>query len=126
MKNNCTHLEQALTKNCLQSGWSVLYSFPCCLQSITSLDLYFKNLNIGSIFACSDDSPHLIIRAVILGKNNRSIFVLSEREDQWSERLGFFPWNIIEITFVNSMFIHSKLGSYFEECDAKEQLVLHA
>lgn len=124
--NDFNRLEMAFTKNCMHSGWSAKYYFPCCPQEIEKnlLETYFDNLKIGTVFAYNDDSPNLIVRGVAKGKNNSSILVMCEREEIWCERLGFLPWNVTEITLENKLFIHSNLGSHFEEYDAEKNFAL--
>ncbi|HAU2341016.1 TPA: hypothetical protein JBK96_16285 [Legionella pneumophila] len=113
-------IEMAFTKHCMQSGWSSKYNFPCCPKEIeeNSLETYFNNLKVGSVFAFNDHSPNLIILKVAQGENNSSILVMCEREGTLCEWEGFLPWGIIEITFENKLFVHSNLGSYFEKNDA--------
>ncbi|MHA3320896.1 hypothetical protein ACX1FC_06565 [Legionella pneumophila] len=112
--------EMSFTKNCIQTMWNAKYYFPCCPQEIekNSLEAYFKRLKIGMLFAFNDDSPNLIIVEVV--KKDSSLLVMCEREGILCEREGFHPWVIIEITFENTLFVHSNLGSYFEKEDAAE------
>ncbi|MCX7120124.1 MAG: hypothetical protein NTZ86_09735, partial [Legionellales bacterium] len=50
--------------------------------------------------------PKLIIIKFVKIKSNSSILIMCEREGDWSERDGFFPWLICEVTFENGFFIH--------------------
>ena len=118
--------EMAVKKKLKQSGWAANYYFPSCPQEIEKnpLDVYFKNLKTGGVFACNDDSPKLLILEFVKGKNNSSILVMCEREGLMCEREGFKPWVIAEITFRNRLFVHSNLGSYFEKDDADKELCI--
>lgn len=100
--------------------WWADYYFPYCPKEIGTkpLEAYFKNLKVGIVFAYNDDSPELILLKFIKIKENSSILVMCERESLISEREGFQPWLIIEITFKNGFFDYSKLDSYFEKDDA--------
>src|SRR5690606_12067926 len=113
----------ALTKGCSQIRWGAKYYFPCCPKEkeIISLETYFQNLKIGSVFAYNDDSPKLIAVQFARIKNNSSILVMCEREISSSEKEGFQPWLITEITYNNALFIHAKVGSYFEKDDADKE-----
>ena len=46
--------------------------------------------------------------------------ILGEREEDWCERLGFFPCVVCEITFENGLFIHYKLEEFFEKDEADQ------
>jgi len=50
--------------------------------------------------------------------------MMCEREGLTSEREGFQPWLIAEITFENGFFVHSNLGSYFEKDDAETKFCI--
>lgn len=112
--------EQSFTKGCMQYGLGAKYYFPCCPKEIgvLQLDNYLQSLKVGSIFAYQDDAPNLIAIKFLKIKNNSAILVLCEREGDWCERLGFFPWVLCEITFENGFFIHSKLEEFFEKDEA--------
>lgn len=113
-------LERALTKWCAQYRWGALYYFPCCPKEldINPLKCYYQNLREGVVFACNDDSPKLIVVDFIMKKNNTSILVMCEREGIMAEQESYQPWLIAEITFDNSLFVHSKVGSWLEKDDA--------
>lgn len=101
-------LEQSFTKGCMQYGFGAKYYFPCCPKEIGALPLdnYLQSLKVGLIFAYPDDAPNLIAIKFEKIKNNSAILVMCEREGDWCEREGFFPWLICEITFENGFFIH--------------------
>lgn len=93
------------------------YHFPRCPKEleISPIAVYFRNLKIGEVFAYNDDSPKLIILEFLKTKNSSSILIMCEREGIMSEREGFKPWLIAQITFDNGSFVHSNFGSYFEK-----------
>lgn len=119
-------LEQALTRKCFQIGWGAKYYFPCCPDGIgkISLDVYFENIKPGSIFAYHDDSPKLIIVDYARVMGTSSILILCEREGVLCERECYQPWLLAEIKMDNGVFIHSKLGAYFEKDDAHEEFCI--
>lgn len=124
--NDFNRLEMASTKRCAQYGWGANYYFPCCPKEIgmIPLEAYFLNFKFGAVFAYNDNSPKLIIVEFVRIKNNSSILVKCEREGLTCEREGFEPWLIAGITFKNDLFIHSKLGSYFEKDDADKEFCI--
>jgi hypothetical protein len=97
--------------------FETVYYFPCCPKKIQeqSLEAYYQNLNMGSVFAYNDDSPKLIIVAFVKIKINSAILVMCERESVNCEREAFKPWSITEISIRDNLIVHSKLGSYFEK-----------
>ena len=113
-------IEISLTKRCAQYRWGALYYFPCCPKEIgiNPLKHYCYNLSKGKVFAYNDDSPSLIVVDFIMANNNTSVLVMCEREGFRAEQEGYKPWLITEITFENGLFIHSKVGSWFEKDDA--------
>ncbi|HAZ7573791.1 hypothetical protein OQJ02_05045 [Legionella sp. PATHC032] len=115
-------LEKSLTKRSLQYGWGAKYYFPCCPYeiAIAPLDDYTKRLKVGFVFAYNENSPKLIILEV--KRYNSSILVMCEREGLMCEREGYPPFLISDITFENAVFVHSKIGSYFERDDADKEL----
>ncbi len=119
-------IENSLTKACAQYRWGSKYYFPCCPKEIEELPLeaYFQNLKIGNVFAFNDDSPKLTILEFVKIKGNEAILVMCEREGLMSERAGFQPWLIAEITFENGFFIHSNLESHFEKDDADKEFCI--
>lgn len=111
-----------LTNDCMEEDWGSKYYFPCCPKKITTTPLndYYMNLKIKKTFAINDHSPKLIINKFAINKDHSTIFILCEREGDWCERLGFFPWLICEIMFENGFFIHSKVGDFFEKDEAEQ------
>lgn len=120
--NDLNQLESALTSCCMQYGWGVRYYYHCCPKKITAtpLDDYFLRLKVGAIFAYYDNTPKLIAIKFVKIKNNSSILVLCEREGDWCERLGFFPWVICEVTLESGFFTHYKIEEFFEKDEAEQ------
>ncbi|WP_115710300.1 hypothetical protein [Legionella sainthelensi] len=116
--------EKALTNRCVQYRWGAQYYFPCCPKDIgiNQLEAYFHNLKIGFVFAYNDDSPRLIILEV--KRYNSSIRVMCEREGHVCEQEGYLPFLISEIRVDNAVFVHLKVGSYFERDDADRAFVI--
>ncbi|MBP7541789.1 MAG: hypothetical protein KA802_17850 [Saprospiraceae bacterium] len=115
-------LDQSFTSICMQYGWGAKLHFPCCPKEIKAIPLeeYFQCLKVGATFAYHDDASKLIINKFVKIKNNSSILILGEREEDWCERLGFFPWVLCEITLENGLFIHYKLEEFFEKDEADQ------
>lgn len=115
-----TKLEFALTSNCMQHGWAAQYYFYCCPNEISENPIvdYSRLLKPGTIFAYHNDAPRLITMESAIINDSSSILVMSEREGDWCERDGFFPWLICEIRFENRFFIHYKVDEFFEKDEA--------
>lgn len=102
--------------------WSENYCFPCRPDVVGTdpLETYYQILMVRVVFAYSGDSPKLLIHEIARSKNSSSIVVMCEREGRMCEREGFHPWLLVEITFVNGNFVHTKLGGYFDKDDVDE------
>lgn len=126
MNVNCTifyeeqTIEIALTNRCAQYQLGARYYFPCSPKdlNINPLKYYYQNLRKGVVFAYNDDSPKLIVLDFVMIKNDSSILVMCEREGLLAEQEGYKPWLIAEITFDDGLFVHSKVGCWFEKDDA--------
>lgn len=105
--------------------WIDGYCYPC-YPATNSFEDYFDNLKIGSVFAYNDYSPKLIIVEFIVDKDKSSICLMCERESVVCEENDFFPWTIFEITFINSVFVHTKIGAYFDKEDADKDFLCQA
>ncbi|MBP6918896.1 MAG: hypothetical protein KBB94_08275 [Legionellaceae bacterium] len=116
-------LDQSFTSRCMQYGWGAKHYFPCCPKEITAtaIDDYFKSLKIGATHAYHDNAPKLITNKFVKIKNNSSILILCERDGDWCERLGLFPWVICEITLENGFFTHYKVEEFFEKAEADQE-----
>lgn len=57
-------------------GCQLLFSKLSSRNRKNSLEVYFKNLKIGAVFAYNDDSPKLILVEVVKVKDHSSILVM--------------------------------------------------
>lgn len=99
---------QSLTPNAIQKNWKTPTEFPLCPQifSDNPLQDYANNLKIGEIFSINRYTTGTIVDFAI-SLNKQTLWVLSNSE-------SLKPWALAQITYEDSLFIHSNLGSFKE------------
>jgi hypothetical protein len=112
-------LIKAKTLNAAQRNWRTASEFPCCPQQYTDdpIKTYAEKLISGSIF-CRNEIYFSLVSKRALSKDQKSIYVISECED------GIKPWALAKITFENEMFVHTSLGTFFQQDGAEKQYTL--
>lgn len=111
----------SLTDNAAQRNWSVPLEFPCCPGEYTGkpLEVYAEQLKIGSVLCRIGFYASLVI-ATALSADGQSLYVLTRS----TKRNSVKPWELVSITYENGLFVHTNLGSFFEETGAEKQLYL--
>lgn len=104
-------LDMALTPLCVQYMWRASMYFPLCPQPSehSRLDAYFRNIELGSVFAYSDYEefcPTLTAVEAVLLKDGSSILVMTECKNE--------KWVIVGIQLDERTqhFFHFMVGSY--------------
>lgn len=109
----------AKTPNAAQRNWYTAAEFPCCPQQFTNepVKTYAEKLAPGSIFCRNEMYVALVAKRALAG-NGQSVYVISESDD------GLKPWAVTIITFENGLFIHTSLGTFFQEDGAEKKYCL--
>lgn len=112
---------QSLTANAGQRNWSVPMEFPCCPREYLGKPLatYAAQLKIGSVLCRNEFYASLVIKTA-LSIDGQSLYVLTRS----TKRNSVKPWAFTRVTYENGLFVHSNLGSFFEELGAEKQLYL--
>lgn len=113
-------VNESLTSNAVQRGWSTPSEFPCCPPEYSDepIRTYSDTLIPGSVFCTNELYTSLVSKSVVLN-DRESIIVLSE-----SSKAVLKPWALAKITFENGKFVHASLGSYFTQQGAEKQYCL--
>lgn len=116
---NYPELVQSLTPRCVQRKWRVPTTFPNCPLELGSnpIESYFQKLKVGETFAYNDKYPGSKICDFVKIKDNTSILVKVQSA-------GLKPWALAEVTFENDLYVHTSLGSYFQEDGADKYFCL--
>ena len=104
-------LDMALTPLCVQYMWRASMYFPLCpqLSEHSRLDTYFRNIELGSVFAYGDYEefcPTLTAVEAVLLKDGSSILVMTECENGKRVIVG------IQLDERTQHFFHFIVGSY--------------
>jgi hypothetical protein len=111
-------LDMAQTPWCVQYMWRAPMYFPLCPQGDehSSLDVYFRNIELGSVLACSDYEefcPPLTAVGAALLKDGLSILVMAESKNS--------KWVIVGIQLDERTqhFFHYVVGAYSDMQEAE-------
>jgi len=111
----------SLTPNAKQKDWKTPTEFPLCPKESMndSVETYEANLKIGEIFSRNQYSQTIIYNFA-LSKDGNSLLVMC----QAGEDNAVKPWLLAQITYENSFFVHTNLGSFFERVGADKKFTL--
>lgn len=112
-------VEQSLTVNAAQYRFKEKYNFPFTPPEIglNPLKEYAANIDQNMVLGFND-SNKLIARSIKLMKERPVMFVICERETSESEKCTDKPWQVVEITFQDGVFVHTNSGLCSEEQEA--------
>lgn len=115
MKSNIT---DSLTPTAKQLDWNTPTQFVCCPIEIDSdpIECYLKNLSKAKIFFKNKYGEANIIKYA--SSNNKEIFVINTMPS------GCKNYAVAKITYENGYYLHTSLGSFFEEIGAEKCFVL--
>ncbi|MFI5130828.1 MAG: HNH endonuclease signature motif containing protein, partial [Chitinophagales bacterium] len=102
------------TPGAVQQKWKTVSEFPGIPQGNVerSLIAYEQNLTAGMIF-CRNEKYTTIVVKTGFSNDGRSLFVITESKG------GMKPWALAEITYEDDLFVHTSLGTFFEERGAE-------
>ncbi|WP_199236148.1 HNH endonuclease signature motif containing protein [Chitinophaga sp. S165] len=106
------------TPNAIQMNWKTACEFPCCPQNSTCnpMNTYAENLQIGRTFS-TNKYASFIIYEVARSEDGRTLWVIS----RCSEDNAIKGWALAQITFEDTLFVHTNLGSFFALTEAIKQ-----
>lgn len=103
------YLTKSLTPNVFQRNWRTPTEFPLCPSDEISLESYFQNLEKGKEF-CSNNLWKSIVFDFAISADNDKLWVVCD-----SGELSIKPWALTEISIERGCFVHTSLGTYFEQ-----------
>ena len=111
----------SLTPNAVQRDWKTPSEFPCCQLKITDnpIDTYFSNLEKGGVFS-SNQYFQSIILDFAKSENGVTLWVMCKTNQEGAIK----PWLLAQVSFQGDLFVHTNLGSFFEEFGAEKQFTL--
>lgn len=117
-----TDIIMAKTLNAAQRNWRVPSEFPCCPQDYTEepLTAYIEKLKIGSVF-CRNDVYFSLVSKSVISEDRQALYVISESPEAENT---LKPWALAKITYENGLFVHTSLGTFFEQKGAEKQYCL--
>ncbi len=109
----------ALTPNAAQRKWTVPSEFPSCPQEHIGepLSAYAANLHPGSVF-CQNDIYSSVVSKFALSKDLKNLYIVTNSEG------GIKGWALAKITFEDNVFMHTSLGTFFEEVGAEKYFTI--
>lgn len=112
---------ESLTQNAVQRNWKTSSAFPCCPQEISEnpIETYASHISKKEIFSRNQYSTS-IIEDFVISKDGNVLWIMCSVKGQSSIK----PWSLAEITFENKLFVHTNLGSFFEEVGARKYFTL--
>lgn len=103
------HLTESLTPNVLQRKWSTPTEFPLCPSEDINLNTYFRNLEKGKEF-CSNNRWNSFVFDFAISNNSDKLWVVCDNGNNSIKR-----WALTEITIERGCFVHTTMGTYFNE-----------
>ena len=111
---------QSLTPNAVQIDWRTPSEFPCCPQESTDkpLEAYQTNLKVDAPFCKNNLYSSLVIDSAITD-DGKSLWVMTRSGGE-----AIKPWALSKVVFVDGVFKHENMGSYFDENGAKKYFTI--
>ncbi len=109
------------TYNAIQKNWKTPSEFPCCPKDKIDnpIESYTANLKIGEVFSLNKYSHH-IISDYATSKDGKSLLIMCKSSDVGAIK----PWTLAQVTYEDNSFVHTNLGSFFQEIGAQKEFTL--
>jgi len=106
------------TSNATQRNWRISSEFPCCPKEVPEdpIAAYAENLKTGSEFCRNNTYSSIVLRSAI--SDDHQLYVITESKG------GIKPWALAKISYENSVFVHSSLGSFFSKDGVEKKFTL--
>lgn len=104
------------TQGAAQRNWRTPCEFPFCPSEPTEdpIATYAANLKVGEVFSRNDYGKSIILDFAI---KDQSIIVMTKFEQ---DEEPIKPWALAKITYEDGVYIHTSIGSFFEEIGARK------
>ena len=111
----------SFTSNAKQKNWKTPTKFPCCPTELFSNPIisYAANLKIEKIFSQNQYSTS-IIEQFAISKDQNVLWIMCRN----TEDSALKPYSLTEVTYLNNVFIHTNVGSFFRKDGAEKQFAL--
>lgn len=103
------YLTKSLTPNVWQRNWRTPTEFPLCPSDDIKMESYVCNLERGKEF-CSNKYLNSIVFDYAISADSDKLWVVCDNGATSSKR-----WALIEITIEKDCFVHTTVGTYFDE-----------
>lgn len=110
---------KAKTLNATQRNWHIPCEFPCCPQQYSGepIKAYAETLKAGLQFCRNNLYSSSVLKNAI-SEDHQSLYVMSKSYSRMK------PWVLAKITYEDAHFLHTSLGTFFEEEGAEKQFCL--
>ena len=108
-KDDFEYLTKSLTPNVYQRNWRTPTEFPLCPYEDINMESYFRKLEKGKEF-CSNKYWKSIVSDYAISTDLNKLWVVCDNVEPSTKR-----WALTEITIERNSFVHTTLGTYFEE-----------
>lgn len=109
------------TPNAIQKNWKTPSEFPLCpkVSSENPIEEYFINLTIGFLFSSNKYSDSFV-EDFAFSKDKSVLWIICKNAESGAIK----PWSVVQVTFESDFFVHTSLGSFFEEDGAEKEFTL--
>jgi hypothetical protein len=113
-------LFESLTPGAVQD-WKTPSEFPCCPQGsfLNPISTYLENLKKAEVFSRNMYSILEIIDYAI-SRDENTLWVISKAREEDAIK----QWYLARITFEDGLYVHTNLGSFFEQIGAEKRFTL--
>lgn len=121
IKEEKESLVMALTPGAAQRNWVTPTEFSCCPleQADEPLSSYAQQLKEGETFSRNHFSESIVLK-IALAEDRKSLWVMCIQRNENAMK----PWSLAQITIEKDQFVHTNIGSFFEEEGAEKQFCL--
>ena len=109
VEDDFEYLTKSLTSNVLQRNWRTPTEFLLCPSGDIKMESYFRNLEKGKEF-CTNDLWKSIVSDFAISADLDKLWVVCDSGESSNKR-----WALTEITIERDCFVHTTVGTYFDE-----------
>jgi hypothetical protein len=111
----------SLTPNAVQKNWKTPSKFPLCPQPSSDNPIadYTSSLSVDKIISTNQYSSSIVVDFAS-SKEKNTLWVLCKSSDVNAVK----PFSLMQITYENSLFVHTSLGSFFRRDGAEKEFTL--
>ena len=111
----------SLTPNAVQKNWRTPSKFPLCPQPSSDNPIadYTSSLSVDKIISTNQYSSTIVVDYAS-SKEKNTLWVLCKNSDVHAVK----PFSLMQITYENSLFVRTSLGSFFRKDGAEKYFTL--